>query len=139
MSLLNKLVESRRKRILQLRGKYEDISSTDILEDNVSPEWSQIRIEHNNNARDLNSELSEEEDGESAKKYDSDVSMTSNETEEDEYHSVGATKDLEMKLKPQIGELEKRTNMALKRILRRNIIQKDVQENSIEEQVEETS
>ena len=118
MSLLNKLVESRRKRILQLRGKYEDISSTDILEDNVSPEWSQIRIEHNNNARDLNSELSEEED---------------------EYHSVGATKDLEMKLKPQIDELEKRTNMALKRILRRNIIQKDVQENSIEEQVEETS
>lgn len=129
MSLLNKLVEERRKKISQLRGKYEGIPSDAIPNDKLYPEWGYIKVENDSytgqNDNGDNESEEEEEESNPDKGYGSDVSMSSDEQNEED-HYVSATKDLEIKLKPQMNELQKRTEKALKRILRRNIIQKNV-------------
>lgn len=132
MALLNQLVEERRKRILQLRGKYESVQSDAIPKDKLSPEWDYLRVEDDSYTKQI-SDDKEEEENKPEKGYGSDVSISSDEQSEED-QTVSATKDLEIKLKPQINELEKRTEMALKRILRKNIIQ-----NSVSNEIEETN
>ncbi|CAL9737260.1 hypothetical protein MOSE0_L07272 [Monosporozyma servazzii] len=133
MTLLNQLVEERRKRISQLRGKYEDIQSDAIPKDKQSPEWDYLRVEDDSYTKQISDDSAKEEENKQEKGYDSDVSISSDKQSEED-HTASATKDLEIKLKPQINELEKRTEMALKRILRRNIMQ-----NNVSDEIEETN
>lgn len=123
MSFLDNLVDSRRQRLEKLRSENsktdESLSlpvesdNNNILTKNISLEDSSTNLQNSND----NSGNNEEEE------------------KEDELNdqSVSVTKDFEMKLNPQLRELEARTNLALKRILRKRMVQNDLNEESIDE------
>lgn len=123
MSFLDNLVDSRRQRLEKLRSENsktdESLSlpvesdNNNILTKNISLEDSSTNLQNSND----NSGNNEEEE------------------KEDELNdqSVSVTKDFEMKLNPQLRELETRTNLALKRILRKRMLQNDLNEESIDE------
>ena len=123
MSFLDNLVDSRRQRLEKLRSENsktdESLSlpvesdNSNILTKNISLEDSSTNLQNSND----NSGNNEEEE------------------KEDELNdqSVSVTKDFEMKLNPQLRELETRTNLALKRILRKRMVQNDLNEESIDE------
>lgn len=125
MSFLDNLVDSRRQRLEKLRSENsktdESLSlpiesdNNNILTKNISLEDSSRNLQNSND----NSGNNEEED---------------KEEKEDELNdqSVSVTKDFEMKLNPQLRELEARTNLALKRILRKRMVQNDLNEESID-------
>ena len=122
MSFLDNLVNSRRQRLEKLRSENsktdESLSlpiesdNNNILTKNISLEDSSTNLQNSND----NSGNNEEEE------------------KEDELNdqSVSVTKDFEMKLNPQLRELEARTNLALKRILRKRMVQNDLNEESID-------
>lgn len=126
MSFLDNLVDSRRQRLEKLGSENsktdESLSlpvesdNNNILTKNISLEDSSTNLQNSND----NSGNNEEED---------------KEEKEDELNdqSVSVTKDFEMKLNPQLRELETRTNLALKRILRKRMVQNDLNEESIDE------
>lgn len=123
MSFLDNLVDSRRQRLEKLGSENsktdESLSlpvesdNNNILTKNISLEDSSTNLQNSND----NSGNNEEEE------------------KEDELNdqSVSVTKDFEMKLNPQLRELETRTNLALKRILRKRMVQNDLNEESIDE------
>lgn len=123
MSFLDNLVDSRRQRLEKLGSENsktdESLSlpiesdNNNILTKNISLEDSSTNLQNSND----NSGNNEEEE------------------KEDELNdqSVSVTKDFEMKLNPQLRELEARTNLALKRILRKRMVQNDLNEESIDE------
>ena len=123
MSFLDNLVDSRRQRLEKLRSENsktdESLSlpvesgNNNVLTKNISLERSSTNLQ-NSNDNSGNNEEEEKED----KLND---------------QSVSVTKDFEMKLNPQLRELETRTNLALKRILRKRMLQNDLNEESIDE------
>lgn len=130
MSLLNNLVDSRRQRLAKLR------SNNNKDDESLS---SPNTIEHSNN--DLLTKNIELEDNSIDIKNSSNTHVTddgSQEEEEEEEDAlndqhVNVARDFELKLSPQFKVLESRTNLALKRILRRQMFQNDLHEEDINE------
>lgn len=126
MSLLNNLVDSRRQRLAKLR------SNNNKGDESLS---SPNTIEHSNN--DLLTKNIELEDNSIDIKNSSNTHVTDDGSQEEEDalngQHVNVARDFELKLSPQFKVLESRTNLALKRILRRQMFQNDLHEEDINE------
>ena len=123
MSFLDNLVDSRRQRLEKLRS-----------ENSKTDESLSLPIESDNN-NILTKNISLEDSSRNLQNSNDNSGNNEEEEKEDELNdqSVSVTKDFEMKLNPQLRELEARTNLALKRILRKRMVQNDLNEESIDE------
>lgn len=131
MSLLNNLVDSRRQRLENLRSNNNNSNSN---KEKKSPILSNI-IDHTN--ADLLSKDTKLENNSSSiqnpnKNYETDDEDQEKE-EELNGQPVSVTRDFEMRLDSQLKVLESRTNLTLKRVLRRQMFQKDLNEEDIGE------
>lgn len=131
MSLLNNLVDSRRQRLENLRSNNNNSNSNKEKKSSILPNI----IDHTN--ADLLSKDTKLENNSSSiqnpnKNYETDDEDQEKE-EEPNGQPVSVTRDFEMRLDSQLKVLESRTNLTLKRILRRQMFQKDLNEEDIGE------
>ena len=123
MSFLDNLVDSRRQRLEKLRS-----------ENSKTDKSLSLPVESDNN-NILTKDIVLEDSSRNLQNSNDNSGNNEEEEKEDELNdqSVSVTKDFEMKLNPQLRELEARTNLALKRILRKRMLQNDLNEESIDE------
>lgn len=131
MSLLNNLVDSRRQRLENLRSNNNNSNNNKEKKFSILPNI----IDHTN--ADLLSKDTKLENNSSSiqnpnKNYETDDEDQEKE-EEPNGQPVSVTRDFEMRLDSQLKVLESRTNLTLKRILRRQMFQKDLNEEDIGE------
>ncbi|KAK5779030.1 uncharacterized protein PWA37_002271 [Arxiozyma heterogenica] len=137
MPLLDNLVDLRRQRLENLRSNNNNNNNDNNSNSNKEKKSSILPniIDHTND--DLLTKDTKLENNSSGiqnpnKNYETDDEDQKKE-EEPNGQPVSVTRDFEIRLDSQLKVLESRTNLALKRILRRQMFQKDLNEEDIGE------